>query len=89
MVLNCKWPKPVYCSKVSRHQHIKILAHLHKKQAQERCLKSEKVAPTQARCGSSERLLIYILVIALKSRFSGNYDNATLTLLNSDTVNTS
>ena len=33
MVLNCKWPKPDYSSKV-RHQHIKILAHLHKKLAQ-------------------------------------------------------
>ena len=30
LVLNCKWPKPDYCSKV-RHQHIKIIAHLHKK----------------------------------------------------------
>ena len=30
MVLNCKWPKPNYSSKV-RHQHIKIFAHLHKK----------------------------------------------------------
>ena len=55
-----KWPKPVYSRKL-RHQHIKILAHLHKKEAQERCLKSEKVTSTQARCGSSGGLLIYIL----------------------------
>ena len=30
LALYYKWPKPVYCSKV-RHQHIKILALLHKK----------------------------------------------------------
>merc|ERR1712155_325522 len=53
MVLNCKWPKPDYSSK-DRHQHIKISG------AQEICLKSEKVAPTQARCGSSGRLLMYM-----------------------------
>ena len=70
MVLNCKWPKPDYSSKV-RHQHIKILAHLHKKKAQERCLKSEKVAPTQARCGSSGRLLICCLSEVITEYLSG------------------
>ena len=57
-----KWSKPVYSRKL-RHQHIKISVNLHKKEAQERCLKSEKVTSRQARCGSLGGLLIYFLDI--------------------------
>ena len=61
-----KWPKPVYSRKL-RHHHIKISANLHKKEAQERCLKSEKVTSRQARCSSSGGLLIYTLTDILQS----------------------
>ena len=47
------------------HKHIKILANLHKKKAQERCLKYEKVTSREARCGSSGRLLICRIIECL------------------------